>query len=140
MAENLKLTILSPERRVAEGIEVKSVTLPGSEGLIQILPGHAAMVGTLLTGIFQYEAASGDQDQGAVSTGFFEVRGDEIAVMAETLELQAEVDLVRAKSAQARAESALQNPELDDSKFRKYQLKLQRALIRQQLAGKTFQS
>ncbi len=134
MAEILKLTILSPERRLLQECEVEFVTLPGSEGQIQVLPGHAAMVGTLHTGVFEYQPRGEAALSGVISTGFFEVMGEGVAVMAETIELREEIDLSRAKSAQAKAEAELQNPDLDEHKFRKYELKLQRALIRQQLA------
>ena len=137
MAEILKLTLLSPERRLVQSVEVDSVTLPGSEGQIQVLPGHAAMVGTLHTGIFEYQAKAEGLQSGVISTGFFEVHGEEVSVMAETVELKHEIDVVRAKAAQGKAEAELQDPNLDEHKFRKYQLKLQRSLIRQQLGGKS---
>jgi F-type H+-transporting ATPase subunit epsilon len=133
----MKLSILSPERRLLDSVDVQAVTLPGSEGQIQILPGHAAMVGSLETGIFSYLTASGGEETGIVTTGFFEVRDDQVTVLAETLELKTEIDVSRAKAAQQKAELALRDdPALDEHKFRKYQLKLQRSLIRQQLAGR----
>jgi F-type H+-transporting ATPase subunit epsilon len=131
----VKLSILSPERRLLEGVEVEEVTLPGSEGQIQILPGHATIVGTLETGGFHYRAKAGQQARGFLATGFFEVKGGDVSVMAETLELQGEISVDRAKKAQKAAEDALRDAELEPSKFKKYQLKLQRALVRQQIAS-----
>jgi F-type H+-transporting ATPase subunit epsilon len=132
----LKLTILSPERRLLEKVEVDSVTLPGSEGQIQILPGHVPMVGTLETGVFGFQPSRGGGSTGFVSTGFFEVKDDNVAVMAETLELQGEIDVERARRAQRGAETALREANLDPHAFKKYQLKLQRSIVRQQLVGK----
>lgn len=132
----LKLSILSPERRLVEKVEVDEVTLPGSEGEIQILPGHAAMIGTLHTGSFSYRKAGKEPVVGAISTGFFEVANDEIRLSVETLELKGEIDLDRARKAQQLAEQTLKDADLDEGKFNKYQLKLQRSLIRQQIAGK----
>ena len=136
MSETLKLTLLSPERRLLEALEVDSVTLPGSEGQIQILPGHAAMIGTLSTGELSYQPKGQSEELGVVSTGFFEVSGSEVSVMAETLERRGEIDVARAKTAQAKAEQALLAADLDEHKFRKYELKLQRAIVRQQVAAK----
>lgn len=133
----LKLTILSPERKIADKIDVQSVTLPGSEGQIQILPEHAEMVGTLETGMFSYIPASGTPVIGVITSGFFEVANDMVTVMAETFEYSNEIDTARAKSAQRKSESALSDPELDPNLFRKYELKLNRAYVRQQIAGKT---
>lgn len=135
MSAMLKLSILSPERRLVEGAEVDELTLPGSEGQIQILPGHAAMIGTLQTGLFSYHKTGKDPVVGAISTGFFEVKDDEVQLLVETLELKGEIDLDRARKAQQLAEQTLKEADLDEHQFKKYQLKLQRAVIRQQVAG-----
>lgn len=116
-----------------ENVSVDEVTLTGSEGQIQILPGHAKMIGELETGPFKYLPSGGSETNGFISHGFFEVLDDKVVVTAETLELKGEIDVNRAKKAQKLAEDALQDANLDESKFKKYQLKLQRALIRQHL-------
>jgi len=113
--------------------------LTGSEGQIQILPGHAPMIGTLRTGVFRYRSKGQDPVLGVISTGFFRVSGAEVQVMAETVELKSEIDVNRAKRAQKLAEETLQAADLDGHRFNKYQLKLQRSLIRQQVAGHEFQ-
>ncbi len=133
---SLKLSVLSPERKLVESALVEEVTLPTSEGQIQVLPGHAAMIGLLETGVVSYRLSDGATVVGAVSTGTFEVKDDELAVLAETLELAREIDVARAQKAQKTAEDALRDAALDEHSFRKYQLKLQRSLIRQQIAGK----
>jgi F-type H+-transporting ATPase subunit epsilon len=132
----LLLTILTPERKLPEGTEVEELTLTTSEGMIQILPGHAPMVGTLETGIFTYRTAAGEKVGGFISTGFFEVKDERVSLMAETIEFQDEINLERAKKAQRVAEETLRQAELDESKFKKYQLKLDRAVTRQEVAGR----
>lgn len=76
---------------------------------------------------------------GVISNGFFEVNGDCVMVLAETLELRGEIDVARAKLAQQKAEKALQEAGIDEHRFRKYQLKLQRALLRQHLGSQSDQ-
>lgn len=134
MSEGLLLSILSPERRLVENVRVQEVTLPGSEGQIQILPGHAAMIGTLETGIFSFLIEGSAPVSGVISSGFFEIADGRISVMAETLELKKEVDLSRARKAQELAEETLKEADLDEHKFKKYQLKLQRAIVRQRVS------
>jgi F-type H+-transporting ATPase subunit epsilon len=136
VAETLKLNIITPERRLVDNLDAKIVTLTGSEGVIQILPGHVPMIGTLDTGVFAYEAKNGSSGTGVISSGFFEINEDVINVMAETLELPEEIDVARARAAQQKAEAALKEANLDEHAFKKFQLKLQRALIRQQVGGK----
>ena len=131
MAEILKLNVYSPERKLIESRVVESVTLTGSEGQIQVLPGHAQMAGILNTGSFAY-VEKGQEVRGVISSGFFEVLGEDVILLAETLELASEIDYQRAKLAQKQAEEALKDAALDEHKFMEYQLKLQRALIRQQ--------
>lgn len=133
----MNLTVLSPERRLLENVEIDEVTLPTSEGEIQILPGHATMIGNLQTGVFSFRSRSGAPSFGVLSSGFFEVSENSLTVMAETLEMKGEIDVERAKKAQKQAEEMLKAADLDDRQFKKYQLKLIRALVRQQLASKS---
>ena len=130
----LTLHIFGPEKKVVEGRRVAEVTLPGSEGQVQILPGHAAMVGALETGILSYRIEGDAVARAAISTGFFEVADDQVTLTVETLEMSGDVDVDRARRAQANAEKMLQDATLDEHQFKKYELKLQRALIRQQTA------
>lgn len=134
----LKLNVLSPERKLLDGETAEEVTLTGSEGQIQILPGHAPMIGTLETGVFSFRIPGKSETAGVISSGFFEVRDDVVTITAETLELVSEIDVARAKKAQQVSEDALKAADLDVHAFKKYQLKLQRSLIRQQAAGKSF--
>lgn len=136
MSDAIILSIITPERCLLKEVQARIVTLNGSEGQIQILPGHAPMIGTLEAGLFSYEAISGDPATGVISSGFFEVRDDVVTVMAETLELSGEIDVSRAKAAQERAEKTLRDSAFDEAVFRKFQLKLQRSLVRQQAASK----
>jgi F-type H+-transporting ATPase subunit epsilon len=94
------------------------------------------MIGLLDTGVINYRMTDGSVHSGVISTGTFEVKDDEVAVMAETLELVGEIDLERARRAQKIAEDALKDAALDEHQFKKYQLKLQRAVIRQQVVAK----
>ncbi len=136
--EGLRLNILSPERRLISGEKIEWISLPTSEGLVQVLSGHAPMIGTLETGIYTFHRPDGREESGFVTTGFFEVTQDEVTVTAEVLELEGEIDLERAREAQKRAEAKLQDPGGEESEFRKQALKLQRALIRQQFARKGY--
>lgn len=136
MSDALRLTILTPERKLLDATNIKELTLQSSEGEIQVLPGHAAMLGTLVTGRIKYHLSNGEVREGVVSSGFFEISGDLVSVVAETLELRGEIDLDRARKAQLKSEAILKEAAIDDGQFHKYQLKLQRALIRQQVEGK----
>ena len=133
----LNLTVYSPERKLIESKPILEITLNSAIGQIQILPGHAHLIGALVSGPFSYTSPEGNKVSGFISSGYFETKNEEIKVLAEVLELSSEIDLDRAKRAQKKAEAELQDPSIEEHRFKKYQLKLERALIRQQIAGKT---
>ncbi len=131
----LILDIVTPEKRIIGPIKTTSVTLPGTQGEMTILPGHARLLSALDTGVLRYQTESGDSGIAAVSSGFVEVSNDKVTVLAQTLEMAGSIDLERAKRAQEKAEERLKEKELSPDAFRKYQLKLQRALLRQQIGS-----
>lgn len=131
----MKLTILSPQRRLVEEVPVDEVTLTGSEGQIQVLEGHAPMIGTLEAGVFAYRQG-GAEHSGVISSGFFEVTGGNVVVTAESLELKGEIKLEDARRAQKEAEDVLRDAQLDEHRFKEYQAQLELALVRQHLADK----
>jgi F-type H+-transporting ATPase subunit epsilon len=135
MMQTFSLSILAPERRLTQDEAVSSVILTSAEGEIEILPGHADMVSKLETGRFTYKPVQGAPIVGVISSGFVNVEAGAVKVLAETIELATEIDLSRAKRAQAQAEKMLTDASLDEHAFKKYQLKLQRSIIRQNVGG-----
>ncbi|MGZ8847227.1 MAG: ATP synthase F1 subunit epsilon, partial [Pyrinomonadaceae bacterium] len=90
MADQLQLEVVTPERRVLSE-SVNSVTVPGRGGEMQILPGHAALISELQTGVLTYNQ-DGTNFQLHVSGGFVEVSDDHISVLAEVAERPEEID------------------------------------------------
>ena len=68
----------------------------------------------------------------SISYGFAEIRNNKVLVLADTVEESSEIDKARAQAAQKRAEQALMGT-LSDSDFKKQQLKLERAIVRQRI-------
>ena len=56
--------------------------------------------------------------EGIITSGFFEVTEEGISVVAETLELQGEIDLDRANEPQKQAEEALKAADFDEHSSR----------------------
>ena len=129
--DTFQLSILAPERRLTENEAVTSLILTTAEGEIEILAGHVDMVSKLDTGRFVYKTKAGKSVSGVISSGFVNVQDGSVKVIAETIELPNEIDRARAKQAQLNAEKKLQDASLGVHEFRKYQLKLQRSVIRQ---------
>ena len=87
----LTLQIITPERVVFEEDGVESVTLPGIEGELTVLPSHAALMTALRPGPLVFRKG-GDEVDVALSGGFLEVRDDKVIVLADTAERSDEID------------------------------------------------
>lgn len=134
MAEKLMMDLVTPYRKVLS-VEVDEITATGSLGEFGVLPGHAPFLTSLKIGELTYRLG-GKVEHLALNWGYFEVEDDKVTILVETAELADEIDLVRAKAAISRAEEAMKKLLPEDKDFRKYELALERALIRVQVAGK----
>lgn len=130
----MKLSVFCPDRRVFDGKEVASVTLTGSEGQVQILPGHAPMVGTLDTGVFAFEGS--ESGEAVVSHGFFRVEDEHVTILAGTLEFSGEIDVQRAESTYKKAENDLKAA-TDPDELVRLGRKLRRADLRRSFSRRT---
>ena len=104
MAE-LRLEIVTPEKRILDA-DVDSVTVPTASGEAGILPHHAPMVSALKPGILTY-VNKGVATRLAVAGGFIEVNSDRVAILADTAETTAEIDVDAARTSKDEAEKAL---------------------------------
>ena len=133
MADHLQLEVVTPERRVLSE-PVSSVTVPGRNGEMQILPGHAALISELKTGVLSY-AADGTTKELHVSGGFVEVSDDRVSVLAEIAERPEEIDAARARLARDHTEKQLSAWSGTEEDFEKARVKLERSMVRIQLAS-----
>jgi F-type H+-transporting ATPase subunit epsilon len=76
----MQFDLVSPERRVAS-LEVTSVQIPGADGDMTAMPGHAPLITTLRPGILRVESTGGTQEY-VVTGGFAEI-GENLSVLAE---------------------------------------------------------
>ena len=137
LPESIELVIVTPERQLLRE-SVVEVTLPGAAGALGILPGHAPLITELGIGELTYRA-KGASEAGdlAVISGFAEVLGDRVTVLAETAERPEEIDVARAEEARKRAEQRLATASSDpDVDWSRAAVALQRSLIRIQVARK----
>jgi F-type H+-transporting ATPase subunit epsilon len=111
MAELLELEIATPERQLVHE-QVTDVQLPGKDGYLGILPGHAALLGQLGAGALSY-TAGGQQRYLAVDGGFVEVLDDHVRVLADSAEKAEDINLDRAKADLQKAQEQLANTAAD---------------------------
>ena len=138
MSEKLHLELVTPHRVLLEE-QVDSVTLPGTEGELGILPQHVPLLTTLDTGILSY-SFNGKKNTVAVHWGYAQVEGDRVRVLAELAEISSEIDLPRAKEAERKAKENLSSIihsddwSAEENRQRKYESKLKRSIVRQAVA------
>jgi F-type H+-transporting ATPase subunit epsilon len=154
LPEAIQLVIVTPERQLLS-FSVSEVTLPGAEGELGVLPGHAPLITELGIGELTYRGTYGDvpprqttgetvaqkfrpedwQPHVAIVRGFAEILGDRVTVLAETAERPQEIDIERAKAALQRAEKRIAGgPATQDIDWDRATAALQRALVRIKVA------
>lgn len=133
LPEAIELVIVTPTRQLLRARAVE-VTLPGANGYLGILPGHAPLMTELGIGELTYRGTTAAEPI-SVIRGFAEILPDRVTVLAETAELAAEIDIERAEAAKARAEKRLTSGDTNID-WDRAGVALQRALIRIQVARK----
>jgi F-type H+-transporting ATPase subunit epsilon len=127
----LLLEIVTPDRLLVRD-EVDEVQLPGAEGYLGVLSGHAPLLATLKVGELWYRLGQA-RHYLAIAGGFVEVLPDRVTVLAQIAERAQEIDVARAEAARKRAEERLARP-TPDIDLERARIALMKALIRQQVA------
>jgi F-type H+-transporting ATPase subunit epsilon len=108
MADNtFMVEIVTPEQILLQD-EVQFLVVPELNGELGVLKNHAAMIAALDVGVLRYTDLEGKVKKIAISGGFMEVIYNEVRVLAETAEQGSEIDVLRARAAQERAEKRMQ--------------------------------
>lgn len=91
MADKVTFELVSPDRLVLS-VDADMVTLPGVEGDMGILPGHAPLISALRAGVIEVEGAGSEAGNIFVAGGFAEIAGDRLTVLAEDAVAIADLD------------------------------------------------
>ncbi|HID53582.1 MAG TPA: F0F1 ATP synthase subunit epsilon [Anaerolineae bacterium] len=122
--------IVTQERTVFSG-EVQSVSLPGTDGRMGILPNHSALLTTLGFGEVMVRDVNGEEMYFAIGGGYAEVQPDHVTVLADSAEQAEEIDVERAERARELAEKAMKEGVKEDpDQYAQIQASLMRAQIR----------
>jgi F-type H+-transporting ATPase subunit epsilon len=137
MPEKLQLEVITPERLVFKD-EVESVEIPGLDGELGILPGHAELVSQLKpAGLLTYHQGS-EKGEIAISEGLVEVNSDRVIVLANRATRPEDIDIAQALElkniAEQQLQKALLDPEMD---IVRATIELERASLELQLLEKS---
>jgi F-type H+-transporting ATPase subunit epsilon len=133
MADTFQLEIVTPEKMVVRDV-AEEMQIPGKNGYLGVLPGHAPLITELAVGEITYRNANITHHL-AVAWGFAEVLPDKVTILAETAERADEVDVNRAQAAKQRAEANLTKAATEEE-FKQVSGDLKRAETRLEVAEK----
>ncbi|MCV3270617.1 F0F1 ATP synthase subunit epsilon [Roseobacter sinensis] len=105
MADTTQFDLVSPERRLASAA-VTSVQIPGADGDMTAMAGHAPTITTLRPGVLSAEGPDGTSDY-VVTGGFAEITASGVTVLAERAMPKSEVTADDMKALIKEAEEAL---------------------------------
>ena len=91
MAVKIAFDLVSPERLLLS-TEADMVTVPGTEGYMGVMAGHAPLVSTLRAGMIDVQT-DGKDDRYFIRGGFAEIGPAKITVLAEEAVPMTELDL-----------------------------------------------
>ncbi len=132
MADNtMMVKIIAPDRVFFEG-ELSFLEFNTIEGIIGVYPRHIPMTVVIAPGVLKMVNAEGTKEA-ALHSGFAEILGDSITILAESIEWPDEIDAHRAQEAKIRAERRIGDSSQDENRA---ELALKRAMLRLQMTKK----
>jgi F-type H+-transporting ATPase subunit epsilon len=81
----LQVELVAADRKVWEG-EAKQVSTRTVAGELGILPGHAPLLGILVSGEVRIETISGQTHTASIEGGFLSVEHDRVTIVAEAVD------------------------------------------------------
>lgn len=98
--------IITPLRTALEA-EVLGVKLPGTDGEMEVMPGHTGIITSVANGELVYRPAEGDPVSLFVGGGFLQVENDNVLLVTDTAVSAGEIDTDSVSEAVERAQKAL---------------------------------
>ena len=106
MADTFQLEVATPERLLVDE-QVSEAELPGKEGYLGVLPGHAPLLSALGAGVLSYRGGSGGQQVLVIDGGFVEVFDNHVRVLADNAEYAKDIQVDAARRELEEANNAL---------------------------------
>lgn len=130
--KTMEVKIIDPERTFYDG-QVSFIEFNTTEGILGIYPRHIPMTAVIEPGVLKLVEESGTEKTAALHSGFVEILGDKITILAECVEWPEEIDANRANEARIRAERRIKDPSQD---MNRAELALKRSVVRLTLGKK----
>ena len=96
MPDTFQLQVATPERLFVDE-QVSEAQIPGQNGYMGILAGHAPLLSALKPGLLTYKGGSGGEHSIVIDGGFVEVFDNHVHVLADHAEDAQAVDANKAR-------------------------------------------
>jgi len=130
----LTLEIVTPERRVAS-MQADEVRVPGVLGGLGIRKDHAPFMSQLAPGRLTVVEGTSETHY-AIGGGFLQVADNKVIVLADSAEERSEIDVERARKAQAQSTERLNGLSQQDERYPEEAARVRRATARIDVAGR----
>jgi F-type H+-transporting ATPase subunit epsilon len=122
----MKLEIVTPDRLLLS-TQSDAITVPGIEGQIEVLDGHAPLLSALGTGVLSFVSPDGKGVRLMISGGFCEVDIDHITVLADDAALPEDVDAPDVPKTLEKMQADLRALKPDEADFHRLSAEVERA-------------
>ena len=133
MADTFQLAVATPERLFVDE-QVSEAELPGKEGYLGVLPGHAPLLSALGAGSLSY-GSGGTRQVLVIDGGFVEIFDNHVRVLADHAEYARDIDVESARQDLDKANEALKSAH-DTAESEAALRAMQKAQARLDAAGK----
>jgi F-type H+-transporting ATPase subunit epsilon len=130
----IHVELVTQERKVFEDTEIDMVVVPGAEGEMGILPGHAPVLTTMSFGELVIKKGNA-QERFAIYGGVVDIRPNKVVILADLAESSFDIDSERASEARERARKMMEEG-VPDEENRNAVLELRRAELQLKLSNK----
>jgi F-type H+-transporting ATPase subunit epsilon len=114
MADTFQLEVATPERLLVDE-QVTQAEIPGKDGYLGVLAGHAPLLSALGAGVLTYTSGGREQVL-AVDGGFLEIFENHVRVLADHAEFGQDIQVDNARHRLEQAQNALKSAhETEDS-------------------------
>jgi len=125
----IRCEIVSQDKTLYEG-DADIVVIPGSSGIMGVLPNHAPVLTTLNFGVVQVRKGSEERNF-TVAGGVAEIQPHIVTILADRAENVEDIDISRAEAAQQRAKEYMEKgPPPDSDRYLAMSAALRRSNLR----------
>ncbi|MBR1635574.1 MAG: ATP synthase F1 subunit epsilon [Lachnospiraceae bacterium] len=133
-ANTFEVKVITPERVFYEGV-ASMIEFTTTEGDIGVYAHHIPLTTVLAPGVVTITEDEENKKTAGVYSGFAEIQGDKVTLLAEAAEWPDEIDVARAEAAEKRARERIE-AKASDLDLVRAETALRKALVRKTLAGR----